>query len=59
MAMERREIWRVWYGERLGIPESFEDLTNFESALDFAAFVEADRLEVVETDTLPAVEIAA
>jgi hypothetical protein len=53
MAMGSRAIWRVWYGKRLGIPQSFEDLSNFESASKFAAFVEADRIEVVrETDAL-------
>ncbi len=52
--MGRRPIWRVWYGKRLGIPQSFEDMNNFESAASFAAFVEADRLEVVRrTDPLP------
>ena len=58
--MARRTIWRVWYGKRLGIPKSFEDISNFESAASFAAFIEADRLEVVhETDVSPAAEIAA
>jgi hypothetical protein len=53
MAMGSRAIWRVWYGKRLGIPQSFEDLSTFESASKFAAFVEADRIEVVrETDAL-------
>jgi hypothetical protein len=52
-------ILRVWYGKRLGIPQSFEDIGNFESAANFAAFTKADRLEVVrEADVLPA-EIAA
>ena len=58
--MARRAIWRVWYGKRLGIPQSFEDFSNFESAAIFVAFAEADRLEVVRvTDALPAAEIAA
>jgi hypothetical protein len=53
-------MWRVWYGERLGIPQSFEDISNFESAANFPAFIEPNRLEVVrETDALPAAEIAA
>ena len=53
-------IFRVWYGKRLGIPQSFEEVSDFESAAIFAAFVEADRLEVVRlTDPLPTVEIAA
>jgi hypothetical protein len=52
MAMGRRAIWRVWYGKRLGIPQSFEDINNFEGATNFAASIEADRIEVVrETDT--------
>jgi hypothetical protein len=51
-------ILRIWYGKRLGIPQSFED-SNFESAANFAVFIEADRLEVVrETGALSAVEIA-
>jgi hypothetical protein len=53
-------IFRVWYGKHLGIPQSFEEINDFESAAIFAAFVEADRLEVVRlTDPLPTVEIAA
>ena len=57
--MTSRTIWRVWYGKRLGIPQSFEDISNFEGAANFAAFIEADRLEVVrETGALSAVEIA-
>ncbi len=58
--MGGRAIWRVWYGKRLGIQQSFEDLDNFEGAANFAAFIEADRIEVVrETDGLAAAELAA
>jgi hypothetical protein len=58
--MIERTIFRVWYGKRLGIPQSFEEISDFESAAIFAAFVEADRLEVVRlTDLLPTIEIAA
>ena len=58
--MGGRAIWRVWYGKRLGIQQSFEDLDNFEGAAKFAAFIEADRIEVVrETDGLAAAELAA
>jgi hypothetical protein len=60
MAMGRRAIWRVWYGKRLGIPQSFEDIGSFNGAVNFAAFIMADRIEVVpETDVLPTAEIAA
>lgn len=45
--MGRKAVWRVWYGKRLGIPNCFEDIDNFEGAANFAAFVEADRIEVV------------
>jgi hypothetical protein len=59
MAMERRAIWRVWYGKRLNIPQCFEDIGNFEGAVNFATFVKADRIEVVrEVAALPAAEIA-
>ena len=52
-------IFRVWYGKRLGVPQAFEEISDFESAAIFAAFVEADRLEVVPlTHPLPTVEIA-
>jgi hypothetical protein len=60
MAMGRRAIWRVWYGKRLGIPQSFEDIGSFNSAVNFATSILADRIEVVrETDVLPTAEIAA
>ena len=52
--MGSRAIWRVWYGKRLGIPQSFEDIGSFDGAVNFAAFMMADRIEVVrETDVLP------
>ena len=58
--MARKTIWRVWYGKRLGIPQSFEDIGSFEGAANFAAFVEADRVEVVrEPVALPSVQLAA
>jgi hypothetical protein len=56
--MVRRAIWRVWYGKRLGIPQSFEDIGSFNGAVNFAACIMADRIEVVrETGTSPAAEI--
>ena len=59
MAMGCRAIWRVWYGKRLGIPQSFEDIGSFDGAANFAAFIEADRIVVVrETDGWPPAEIA-
>jgi hypothetical protein len=58
--MTSRAIWRVWYGRRLGIPQSFEDIGNFDTAASFAAFIVADRIEVVrEPVALPSAEIAA
>ena len=58
--MGRRAIWRVWYGKRLGIPQAFEDIGSFNIAVSFAAFIMADRIEVVrETDALPTAEIPA
>ena len=57
--MGRRSIWRVWYGKRLGVPQSFEDIGSFDGAVNFAAFMMADRIEVVrETDVLPTAGIA-
>ena len=59
MAMGRRAIWRAWYGKRLGIQQAFEDISSLESAANFAAFIAADRLEVLsETDPLTAAESA-
>jgi hypothetical protein len=58
--MTSRTIWRVWYGRRRGLPQSFEFISSFENAANFAAFLEADRLEVVrETDSSPPAELAA
>ena len=58
--MEREAIWRVWYGKRLGIPQAFQDTSSLDGAANFAAFMVADRIEVVrELAALPAVEIAA
>jgi hypothetical protein len=45
--MERKAIWRVWYGKSLGISQSFEDVGSADAAASFAAFIEADRIEVV------------
>jgi hypothetical protein len=58
--MGRKAVWRVWYGKRLGIPQAFEDIGSFDGAANFAAFIEADRIEVVrEPAALPYAEIAA
>jgi hypothetical protein len=58
--MGRNPIWRVWYGKRLGILQSSEDLGSSDPAASFAAFIEADRIEVVrELAALPAAEMAA
>lgn len=58
--MGRRTMWRVWYGKRMGIPQSFEEIDSFDGAASFAAFIEADRIEAVRgTDALPAAEMAA
>jgi len=58
--MVTRAVWRVWYGKRLNIPQAFEDIASFEGAVSFAAFVEADRIEVVrDIAPLPAAELAA
>jgi hypothetical protein len=60
IAMVDKAVWRVWYGKRLGIPNCFEDIDNFEGAANFAAFIEADRIEVVrELTALPSAEIPA
>ena len=60
MAMAPRTILRVWYGKRWGMPQSFEEIGNYDGAANFAAFIEADRIEVVrEPATLPALEMAA
>jgi len=58
--MGRKAIWRVWYGKRLNILQSFEDLGSSDAAASFAAFIEADRIEVVrELAVLPSAEMAA
>jgi hypothetical protein len=58
--MGRRAIWRIWYGKRLGIPQSFEDIGSFSGAVSFAAFIMADRIEVVrQTDVVPTAKIVA
>jgi hypothetical protein len=58
--MASRTIFRVWYGRRMGMPQSFADIGNFESAATFAACIQADRIEVVrEPIALPFTEIAA
>jgi hypothetical protein len=58
--MVRRAIWRVWYGKRLGIPQSFEDISSFNAAVNFAACIMADRIELVrKTNVLPTAEIGA
>jgi hypothetical protein len=60
MVMAKITILRVWYGKRWGMPQSFEEIGNFDGAANFAAFIEADRIEVVcEPATPPAVEMAA
>ena len=58
--MASKTIWRVWYGRRLGIQKSFEDLGTIDSVANFAAYVKADRIEVVhEQNVSLSVEIAA
>jgi hypothetical protein len=60
MAMGRKAIWRVWYGKRLGIPETFEDVASPDAAASLAAFIDADRIEVVpKPAALPFGKIAA
>jgi hypothetical protein len=59
-AMERNTVWRVWYGRRWGIPQSFEEIGSLDGAAHYAAFVEADRIEVVrEPAALAPAQIAA
>ncbi len=58
--MACRTILRVWYGKRWGIPQSFEDIGSFDGAVNFAAFIEADRIEVVRgLAASPPAEMAA
>ena len=54
--MAGKAICRVWYGNRSGIRQSFKDLRNFYAAANFAAFVVADRIEVVREPLTPAVD---
>ena len=56
--MARRAICRVWYGKRSGLPQSFKDIGNFNAAAKFAAFIVADRIEVVRQPLTPAVAVA-
>ena len=45
--MTPETICRVWYGKRLGIPQSFIDIGNFYGAAKFATLMMADRIEVI------------
>jgi hypothetical protein len=47
MAMQREAIWRLWYGKRLGILQSFEDTTS----LDGAAVVSGKPVIAIEGDS--------
>jgi hypothetical protein len=59
LAMIHGTILRVWYGTRWGIRQSFKDIHNFDGAASFAAFIVADRIEVVrELTALPSGETA-
>jgi hypothetical protein len=40
-------IYRVWYGKRWGIPQSFKDNDDFDGAASFATLIVADRIEVI------------
>ena len=40
-------IYRVWYGKRWGIPQSFKDNDDFDGAANFATLIVADRIEVI------------
>ena len=53
--MARGSICRVWYGNRLNVPQSFKDIGNFYAAANFAAYIVADRIEVVREPLTPAV----
>jgi hypothetical protein len=58
--MTSRAIWGVWHSKRLGTPQSSEEIGNFARAANFAAFIEADRIEVVrDLAVLPSTENAA
>jgi hypothetical protein len=53
MEMAAAAIFRVWYGNRSGAPQSFKDVGNFYAAANFAAFIVADRIEVVREPLMP------
>jgi hypothetical protein len=53
MALESGAICRVWFRKRSGIPQSFRDIGNFHVAANFAAFIVADRIEVVRESVMP------
>jgi hypothetical protein len=55
MEMAQQAICRVWYGKRLGIPQSFKDIGNFYGAANFATLMMADRIEVIREPLTPAV----
>jgi hypothetical protein len=57
MAWESGAICRVWFGKRSGIPQSFKDIGNFYAAANFAAFIVADRIEVVRESLTPAATV--
>jgi hypothetical protein len=57
MEMAPGAICRVWYGNRLGVPQSFRDIGNFYAAANFAALIVADRIEVVREPLTPAVAV--
>jgi hypothetical protein len=59
MKMARGAICRVWYGNRLGVPQSFKDIGNFYLAANFAAYIVADRIEVVREPLTPARNLSA
>ena len=40
-------IYRVWYGKRWGILQSFIDSGDFYGAANFATLIVADRIEVI------------
>jgi hypothetical protein len=57
MEMAPGAICRVWYGKRSGLPQSFKDIGNFYAAANFAAFIVADRIEVVRKPLTSAVAV--
>jgi hypothetical protein len=40
-------IYRVWYGKRWGVPQSFKDGGDFYGAANFATLSVADRIEFI------------